>query len=107
MLIKIKRGWELAESAATPEHVFFSKDRRRFLTGAAAAAGAILAGAPSFAQAPTSDDPSAGRYPAQRNLRYRLDRDITEERIATTYNNFYEFGSSKNIWRAAQALPIR
>ncbi len=39
MLIKIKRGWELAESAATPEHVFFSKDRRRFLTGAAAAAG--------------------------------------------------------------------
>ncbi len=107
MLIKIKRGWELPESAATPEDVFFSRDRRRFLVGATAGAATILAGGTARAQAPASDDPSAGRYPAQRNLRYRLDREVTEERIATTYNNFYEFGSSKTIWRAAQALPIR
>ncbi len=39
MLIKHKPGWELAESAATPEHVFFN--RRRFMGGAAA--GAALA----------------------------------------------------------------
>jgi sulfoxide reductase catalytic subunit YedY len=104
MLIKVRKGWELPESAATPEHVFFSASRRRFLTGAAGAAAMIAS--PALAQAP-ADDPSASRYPAQRNLRYRLDRDITEERVATTYNNFYEFGSSKTIWRAAQALPIR
>jgi sulfoxide reductase catalytic subunit YedY len=106
MLIKVKKGWELPESAATPEHVFFG--RRRFLSGAAGALGAAAAVAsPALAQAPASDDPSASRYPAQRNLRYRLDRDLTEERVATTYNNFYEFGSSKTIWRAAQSLPIR
>jgi sulfoxide reductase catalytic subunit YedY len=103
MLIKSRKGWELPESAATPEHVFFS--RRRFLAGTAGAAATIAA--PALAQTPASDDPSASRYPAQRNLRYRIDRDVTEERISTTYNNFYEFGSSKTIWRAAQALPIR
>jgi sulfoxide reductase catalytic subunit YedY len=103
MLIKSRKGWELPESAATPEHVFFN--RRRFLAGTAGAAASIAA--PALAQAPASDDPSASRYPAQRNLRYRIDRDVTEERISTTYNNFYEFGSSKTISRAAQALPIR
>jgi sulfoxide reductase catalytic subunit YedY len=103
MLIKSRKGWELPESAATPEHVFFN--RRQFLAGTAGAAATIAA--PALAQAPASDDPSASRYPAQRNLRYRIDRDVTEERISTTYNNFYEFGSSKTIWRAAQALPIR
>ena len=40
-------------------------------------------------------------------MRYRVDRDLTEEKNAVTYNNFYEFGSSKNIWQSAQKLPIR
>ena len=31
-------------------------------------------------------------------------RPLTKEKFATTYNNFYEFGSSKNIWRSAQNL---
>ncbi len=62
---------------------------------------------PAGAQQPTEVDPSASLYPAQRNMRYRLDRDISDEKVATTYNNFYEFGSSKNIWQAAQKLPIR
>jgi sulfoxide reductase catalytic subunit YedY len=32
---------------------------------------------------------------------------VTDAEYATTYNNYYEFGSSKNIWQKAQALPIR
>ncbi|MEX0759755.1 MAG: protein-methionine-sulfoxide reductase catalytic subunit MsrP [Tistlia sp.] len=52
-------------------------------------------------------DPSAGLYPVKQNMRYRLDRPLTDEKLATTYNNYYEFGSSKNIWRGAQDLPIR
>ena len=31
-------------------------------------------------------------------------RPLTLEKYATSYNNFYEFGSSKNIWRSAQKL---
>jgi sulfoxide reductase catalytic subunit YedY len=34
-------------------------------------------------------------------------RPITPEEVNTTYNNFYEFGTSKRISQAAQALKIR
>ena len=52
-------------------------------------------------------DPSAGLYPAKRNDKYTLDRPITDAKYSTTYNNFYEFGTDKDIADAAQALPIR
>ncbi len=103
MLIKRTRGWEIPERDATPESVY---SRRHVLAaGAGLAAGAIAGDA--FAQAPAGDDPTASLYPAMRNMRYRVERELTEERIATTYNNFYEFGTSKTIWQAAQALKIR
>jgi methionine sulfoxide reductase catalytic subunit len=104
MLIKRRKGWEIPESQATPEHVF--RDRRRFLTAGTLAIGAASFGFSGGALAEDAD-PSAGLYPAQRNMRFRLDRDITNEKVSTTYNNFYEFGSSKNVWQAAQKLPIR
>ncbi|MDP7375771.1 MAG: protein-methionine-sulfoxide reductase catalytic subunit MsrP, partial [Alphaproteobacteria bacterium] len=43
-------------------------------------------------------------FPATRNPAFTLDRPVTVEEEATTYTNFYEFGSSKNIWRKAQKL---
>ena len=52
-------------------------------------------------------DPSAGLYPVARNDRYKLDRDLTAEDQVTTFNNYYEFGSSKDVKEAAQALKIR
>ena len=117
MLVKTRRGWEMRESEATPEAVY--QDRRRLLKLAAGgpillAGGGLLAAcdeapaqATQVAAADETPDPSAKLYPVQRNLRYRLDRDVTDEEVATTYNNYYEFGSSKNIWQKAQALPIR
>ena len=35
------------------------------------------------------------------NEKYFLPLPYTSEKLATTYTNFYEFGSSKNIWRRA------
>jgi sulfoxide reductase catalytic subunit YedY len=101
-----RRGWELPESCATPEHVFLN--RRAFMTAAAGAAAIGLS--PEFASAQRiSDlpDPTADLYPAKRNEKYVLDRPLTEEKVNANYNNFYEFGSSKSIARAAQALKIR
>ena len=98
-----RRGWEMAERLATPEHLFF--DRRSFLTATAA-----LALSPAAARAQRiSDlpDPSRDLYPAKRNEKFTLDRPITDEKINTSYNNFYEFGSSKNVVKAAQALKLR
>ena len=34
-------------------------------------------------------------------------RPVTDKSYNITFNNFYEFGSSKQIYRAAEALPIR
>lgn len=107
MLIRTRRGWEIPESQATPEDVFL---RRREIVKAIAA-GPILAAAATLPRplmaAVESEDPSAHLYPVMRNPRFKLDRPVTPEDISTTYNNFYEFGSHKEIWRRAQDLSIR
>jgi len=64
MHIRRKKGWELPESAATPERYYIN--RRTFAK--AIAAGPILAAAgfAPFAQAEDAD-PSAKLYPVKRN----------------------------------------
>ncbi len=98
MLIKRKRGWELPESAATPEALYMN--RRTALRGMGL--GVIGATLPMAAALGQEADPSAKLYPVARSPKYTLDRPVTAEKLATTYNNFYEFGSHKTIWRDAQ-----
>ncbi len=123
MFIKTKRGWEIPEREATPEHVFFN--RRRFLTGTAAIGATVaLIGcdenksaqaqsspepmAPAATQTAQADaDPSAGLYPFKQNPTYTLDRGVTTPDWSTNYNNYYEFGSSKRVAAEAAALPLR
>jgi sulfoxide reductase catalytic subunit YedY len=106
MLIKSRRGWELPDSAATPEHVYL--DRRAFMAGTAGLAAATILPAAGRAQwEHVAEDPTADLYPVDRNAEYRVDRDLTDRDLVATYNNFYEFGSHKEIWRAAQRLPLR
>ena len=42
---------------------------------------------------------------AEPDPRYPAGRALTAEQDATTYNNYYEFGTDKSIYRAAQRLP--
>ncbi len=121
MFYKRPRRWELKERDATPESVFLN--RRRLLAGAAVGATAVgtialsgrLGGSGGAklmppAEAAADDAPpdlTAQYYPFEPNDRFVLDREITDEAIASTYNNFYEFGSHKRISREAQALQIR
>ena len=101
-----RRGWEMPEHLATPEHVFLN--RRAFLSGAVGAATIGMAPGMAFAQrAGDAPDPSIDLYPAKRNEKYTLDRPITDEKVNANYNNFYEFGSSKSVARAAEALKVR
>lgn len=101
-----RKGWEIPERDATPEALFF--DRRALVRdGALIAAGALLPALPSVARAAEDADPSAGLYPAKRNETYTLDRPVTPENINAHYNNFYEFGETKSIYDAAQALKTR
>ena len=105
MLIRRPKGWEIPEREATPEAVFL--DRRRFLTGVTAGSAMAMAGLATPRLARAATDPTADLYPATRNEMYKLDREVTDERLTSTYNNFYEFGSHKRIAKAAQALKIR
>jgi sulfoxide reductase catalytic subunit YedY len=106
MLIKRRHGWELGENQATSEAAFL---QRRSLVKAMGLGAASLA-LPAIASAQDKDknkDPSAALYPAKRNDKYGVPTPMTAEKLATTYNNFYEFGTDKSIWRDAQKLEVR
>ncbi|MFP6772738.1 MAG: protein-methionine-sulfoxide reductase catalytic subunit MsrP [Alphaproteobacteria bacterium] len=102
MLIKSPPSWQIPEREATPEHVFLN--RRHFLGALGLGATALIGGT---ALAAKEEDPTADLYPAKRNETYQLDRPLTKERDAASYNNFYEFGSHKRIAREARSLKIR
>ena len=117
MLIKPRRSWEVRESATTPEAVFFNRRSLMKGAGALALAGALASCDSREAKADRDlgpqlgvkpgADPTVKLYPAKRDSAFKLDRAITNEHVAETYNNYYEFGTSKDIWEAAQALPTR
>lgn len=100
MPILSRRGWELPHSLATPESLFLC--RRSVLAGMGAIGGGLLAG-PARADDVGQDQVQG----AARNAKYVPGRDLTSERNATTYNNYYEYGTSKDVYSAAQALPQR
>ena len=97
MLIKRRAGWEMPESEATPEGAFL--DRRRLM---AAGAGLIAGAAWPGLAAAEAPDPTLDLYPAKRNEAYKLDVPLTKAEDAANYNNFYEFGMSKDIVAASQ-----
>ncbi len=97
-------SWALPERLATPEAVYI--DRRRLL--AAMGLGTLLLASDGWRPAGAEEkDPTADLYPARKNETYKLDRDVTPEEINANYNNFYEYGTYKEIARPAQALRTR
>ncbi len=99
MWIRKTPSWTIGEKEVTPETVYMN--RRQFMIGTAAVAGvagiapALLAGR-DRTLAPLDHTASA----------YKLDAEdsLTPYEAVTTYNNFYEFGTSKsdpaeNAWR--------
>jgi len=96
MPIHIRRGWELPDSAATPEHLVIGRRKAALGMGSILAAGALAR--PALAQ-------NAAGMAAMRNPRFDAGRALTPEKDATTYNNYYEFGTSKSVSSMAQRLP--
>ena len=104
-------GWRIPQQSATPEALF--DQRRRFLK-AGALMGLGLASGVNFACGPAQDavkigaqenPPALDRYPASRNSRFQLDRPLTEENYAASFNNFYEFSVFKGgIYKKAARL---
>ncbi|HYM17159.1 MAG TPA: protein-methionine-sulfoxide reductase catalytic subunit MsrP [Micropepsaceae bacterium] len=118
MLIKVRKGWEIPERMATKEEFVFNRRGLFKAAGAIAVTGALAAcgrsdnaqapGGPRSAAVPEPPDPTVALYPAKRNPAYTLDREITLEKIVTSYNNYYEFGVEKDDpYYYADRLPIR
>lgn len=91
-------SWALPERLVTPEKVFLN--RRQWLAGAGLLAASTAL--PRIAGAAPTDawEPKAAANPAYVDP----GRPVTPEQVNTTYNNFYEFGSHKQIYDAAEAL---
>ena len=108
--IRIVPSWQLPENQITPESVFLN--RRRFmksLIGAGLTATILpLTGCQSSSTAKNQDNFSTqviSNFTQNPNFS-DVNRPVTAEDLATKYNNFYEYGGSKSIWQAAQALPL-
>ncbi len=87
-------SWHIPENKATSESAFLN--RRSLL--AAMGLGAVAATTPrAYAATPFAD---AATHPNYTDA----GRKITPETINATYNNFYEFGSHKQISQEAQSL---
>lgn len=106
-----RRPWHLQESAATPESIF---RQRRQLLKAAGFLGFGLAAGVNWGCGPGKDaatigaqehPPALDLYPARRSTSFVLDRPLTEEAYAASYNNFYEFSVFKGgIYKKAARL---
>lgn len=108
--------WNAPDRGVTPERVALS--RRRWLKLAAgsallAAAGTgvwwryLRPGSDAEVLAPTQDDaPARDLYPAALNKTFAdPGRPLTDETAAARYTNFYEFSSTKAVWRYVE--PFR
>ena len=85
------------DNLITPSKIFF--ERRNLLKSLGLISSSFLL--PSLKISAFADTLSS-----KKNQEFLNKRPLTQEKFATTYNNYYEFGSSKNIWRSAQKLKI-
>jgi sulfoxide reductase catalytic subunit YedY len=111
----MSRSWNLTDHAATPEAAVLS--RRAVLAGLAAGGVTLAAGAGLtwWARRGSENDvlaagvvavPNAHLYPAARSPRFvEVDRPLTAEAEAARYCNFYEFSTTKEVWRYVE--PFR
>jgi len=85
-MIKIPKRWEIPESEVTPEPLY--RRRREFIKSAGLFGGALLLNPLAAAQASL-------KINAYEKGVVTLDEELTSEEDATSYNNFYEFGTGK------------
>jgi sulfoxide reductase catalytic subunit YedY len=110
MFIHRRRGWDTLERHVTPESAVLN--RRALLGGAAAGAAGLLASrrADAFSlfgsDTPATPPQVLKPLPAPLNAKYQPGRALTDQEASTHYNNYYEFGESKSVADAAQALPV-
>ena len=108
-----RKKWEIPQHQVTNEDVYLN--RRKFIRRAGLGTIGLLAGCipekllnpeklvdPTKYLSPTRVEPTPPSewYPAPTNEAWStLDRPLTDEAVAALYNNFYEFSTTKKVWR--------
>ena len=110
--IKTPQEWEIPESQVTPESDYI--DRRKFIKdlGIASASALLLSSSTACAQKKGVEkqlEPfQAQKLAVENNTRFTVERPITDEVVAATYNNYYEFTSSKStVWKRVDKFITR
>ncbi|NES86401.1 MAG: protein-methionine-sulfoxide reductase catalytic subunit MsrP, partial [Moorea sp. SIO2B7] len=107
--IRVPQSWKLPESEVTKQSAYLN--RRRFIktligAGIGASLIPIMGCQKSASQTALETSLNLPKIKSVTNPAFSsVDRPITDEKLAARYNNFYEFGGTKGIWRQAQSLP--
>lgn len=96
--IILRPDWHIADRHITPESVY--RNRRHFLqqmglTGAGLFTASAL-GFTARAADGTATAPAGVKYPVKRNPEFDPKVRLSDENFATSYNNYYEFSTSKD-----------
>ncbi len=85
--IHIRPSWNLPDRCITPESIH--QERRQFLRQMGFLGSGLLLGSTALAQ-------GAATNSVVRNPAYNPSLTLTPEKLATTYNNYYEFSTTKD-----------
>jgi len=94
MIIRVRKPSDLSSSDITPEHVYVN--RRMFLKQAAASAAGLALAPAALGALERSGPIRAPQQVDYARLKSELGEPVNSYKDITTYNNFYEFGTSKS-----------
>ena len=110
--IKIPKEWEIPENQVTAESDYIN--RRKFIKdlGLASAGTLLLSTSNACAQGRGVEkqlEPfRAQTLAAANNTNFTVERQMTDEIVAATYNNYYEFTTSKStVWKKVEKFKAR
>ena len=110
--IKIPKEWEIEENQVTSESDYIN--RRKFIKdlGLASAGTLLFSSSNACAQNKGVEKQlelyRAQKLDAENNPNFTVNRQMTDEVVAATYNNYYEFTTSKSgVWKEVKEFKTR
>ena len=110
--IKIPKEWEIPENQVTSESDYI--DRRKFIKnlGLGSASALLFSTSNACAQGSALEkqlEPFRSQtLDVKKNKNFTVERQVTDEIVAATYNNYYEFTTSKStVWKRVEKFKTR
>ena len=105
MYIQNKPRWQIKENQVTNEQLYLN--RRKFIKNSTSILGSTALLYNFLGEDLNATQKNDNFLKFQINKKYHILSDITPENLSSKYNNFFEFGSTKNIWKEAQKLETK